>query len=178
MKTVCAFLNGQGGTLLGLTADNMTVPHESRPWNPLIANTFHRAGVIERWGSGTTNMVHWCEENGNPIPEWQERSGSVVVSFYPPKRATSAALPKLTPQATPQVEKLLQYCNEPLSREELQQALKIQDRKYFRKTFLRPALEDGFIELTIPEKPNSPLQKYRLTEKGWAFFDLKAAADK
>lgn len=166
----------------GLTADKMTVPHESRPWNPLIANTFYRAGVIERWGSGTTNMVHWCEENGNPVPEWQERSGSVVVSFYPPKGAVSAAPPKLppqaTPQATPQVEKLLQYCNEPLSREELQQALKIQDRKYFRKTFLRPALEDGFIELTIPDKPNSPLQKYRLTEKGRAFLDLKAAADK
>jgi hypothetical protein len=31
---------------------------------------------------------------------------------------------------------------------------------------LKPALEQGFIEMTIPEKPNSCLQKYRLTLSG------------
>jgi ATP-dependent DNA helicase RecG len=31
---------------------------------------------------------------------------------------------------------------------------------------LKPALKAGFIEMTIPEKPNSRLQKYRLTKKG------------
>lgn len=56
---------------------------ESKPWNPLIANAFYRAGIIERWGSGTTNIIDWCEENGNPVPNWQERAGSVVVTFLP-----------------------------------------------------------------------------------------------
>jgi len=171
-----------GGFHFGLTADKMTLPHESRPWNPLIANTFYRAGVIERWGSGTTNMVHWCEENGNPVPQWQEHSGSVVVSFYPPagteKEQQDVVTPQATPQVTPQVEKLLRFCREPLSREELQQGLKIQDRKYFRETFLRPALAAGFIELTIPDKPKSPLQKYRLTETGRIFLGQKDSVGK
>ena len=35
----------------------------------------------------------------------------------------------------------------------------------FRKTHLKPALEKGLIERTIPENPNHPAQKYRLTEK-------------
>jgi hypothetical protein len=52
------------------------------------------------------------------------------------------------------------------SREKLQTALGLQDRKSFRERYLKPALNDGFIEMTVPDKPNSRLQKYRLTDKG------------
>jgi len=53
-----------------------------------------------------------------------------------------------------------------MSREALQSALNLQDRKSFSGRYLKPALEDGLIEMTIPDKPNSRLQKYRLTDKG------------
>ena len=36
---------------LGLTPGDLFAPHESRPWNPLIARTFYRRGIIEEWGS-------------------------------------------------------------------------------------------------------------------------------
>jgi DNA-binding PadR family transcriptional regulator len=53
-----------------------------------------------------------------------------------------------------------------MGREALQSALGLADRKSFRERYLRPALDDGLIEMTIPDKPNSRLQKYRLTDKG------------
>ena len=71
-----------------------------------------------------------------------------------------------TPQATPQAERLVLCCEKVRSREELQQLLGIKDRMYFSKAYLLPALEAGLIEQTIPEKPKSPLQKYKLTGKG------------
>jgi len=53
-----------------------------------------------------------------------------------------------------------------MTRAELMTLLELKDRMYFSKKYLTPALQGGFIEMTIPEKPKSKLQKSRLTEKG------------
>lgn len=54
----------------------------------------------------------------------------------------------------------------PLSAVECMAQLKLSHRPTFRANYLHPALGQDLIERTIPEKPNSRLQKYRLTEKG------------
>jgi predicted transcriptional regulator len=53
-----------------------------------------------------------------------------------------------------------------MTRQSLQSALKLRDDEHFRKSYLLPALQAGFIAMTIPDKPRSSKQKYRLTEKG------------
>ncbi|WP_367361073.1 Fic family protein [Syntrophus sp. (in: bacteria)] len=78
---------------------------------------------------------------------------------------TSSA-PQVSPQVTPQVGELLAAIQGEMGREALQSALGLSDRKSFRERYLKPALADDLIEMTIPDKPNSRLQKYRLTDKG------------
>ncbi len=53
-------------------------------------------------------------------------------------------------------------------RKDLAAALGVSSRTGYFGRMLSELVEDGLIELTIPEKPNSRLQKYRLTEKGKA----------
>ena len=41
------------------------------------------------------------------------------------------------------------------------------DRTRFRNQVLKPLLDAGWLEMTVPDKPTNSKQKYRLTSKGW-----------
>ena len=72
------------GTLhFGLTPEALYLPHESLPWNPLIARVFYRRGVIEAWGRGTIKMEELTVRAGLPSPEIFEAGGCVTVRFSP-----------------------------------------------------------------------------------------------
>ncbi len=76
--------------------------------------------------------------------------------------------PEVSPQVTPEVEKLLELLiiHSELSRSEVQYYLQLKDEKNLRLRYISPALKNGWIEQTVPDKPNSRLQKYRITENG------------
>ena len=77
-----------------------------------------------------------------------------------------AATTQVNP-ATPQVCKLLSHIGrDDISAAALMQAIGLSDRRNFRERYLRPALESGLVEMTIPEKPQSSKQRYRLTQRG------------
>lgn len=70
--------------------------------------------------------------------------------------------------ASVQVEKLVSILTGEMGRSDLQRLLSIKNRDYFRTDYLNPAISNGYVELTIPDKPNHPKQKYRLAAKGIA----------
>lgn len=72
------------GTLhFGLTPEELYEPHESLPWNPLIARVFYRRGIIESWGRGTIKMAELAQRAGLPRPDFEESGGCVTVRFRP-----------------------------------------------------------------------------------------------
>jgi hypothetical protein len=52
------------------------------------------------------------------------------------------------------------------SRIEIQEVLALKHEDYFRKNYIQPSLDQGYIEMSFPDNPNHPKQKYRLTAKG------------
>lgn len=48
----------------GMDVADLTLPHSSRPTNPLIANVLFRRGVIESWGRGTNRIVDLTTQAG------------------------------------------------------------------------------------------------------------------
>ena len=75
--------------------------------------------------------------------------------------------PTITEPVTPPVSKLLLALasSGKMGNAEIRVSLGLKDRAHLREHYIIPALKEGFIEYTIPDKPNSRLQKYRPTAK-------------
>lgn len=89
-------------------------------------------------------------KQGLPAPQWiSEATNGVTLVF-----------------STTEVVRLLAAMDPEHSRQELQDKLGLRNDEHFRKAYLLPALAAGFIERTIPDKPLSSKQRYRLTRAG------------
>ena len=60
---------------------------------------------------------------------------------------------------------ILKKCKEESSALELMKILKRTNKSKFKTAIINPLIDHKFLELTIPESPKSPSQKYRLTGK-------------
>ena len=65
-----------------LTFDDLRTDHPSVPNNPLIAESMYLARYIEKAGSGTQRMIELCHEASLPEPDFEQRSGSFVITLW------------------------------------------------------------------------------------------------
>lgn len=125
----------------------------SVPRNKELMRVFKDLDLVEHLGSGVPRILR----------NYDRECFIFTDNFL---RMVFPASEKVTPQVTPQVVELIKALNSEMTRQEIQERLNRSDREHFRLNYLKPALDLEFIEMTIPDKPNSRLQRYRLTEKG------------
>jgi len=111
-------------------------------------------GSTENWGKGTLNIINECVEYGLPKPTFEYEWTAVRTTFYKTKA---------NEQASDQA--ILEFCKEAKSTQEIMNFVGMKHKTYFRKHILNPLLEKELLELTLPDKPKSPNQKYKRSEK-------------
>jgi ATP-dependent DNA helicase RecG len=138
--------------------------------NRRVGEFLKELDLTEGRSTGISKILKVMAANGSPAPEFEtddDRSYFLIrLPVHERAAVTPQVTPQVTPHVTPQVRKLLAVCEGELNREDLQARMGLGDREYFRTEYLRPALDQGLIEMTIPDKPRSSKQKYRLTDKG------------
>jgi len=104
-----------------------------------------------------------ADETGNATPFIEFLLNAILA-------ASQQLTGEVAGEVTGEVRKLLRELREPMNRTDLQAQLQLKSQANFRERYLQPALRAGLIEMTIPDKPKSSKQKYRLTEKGLRLF--------
>ena len=174
------------------TLDKLMGTHASVPHNPGIANAFFRAGMIEAWGRGIGAIVGACRAAGTAEPRWTLESGGLRLEFVfagtanqslsggaargsgePARHARGAgpSQPESRPESQPEslaARVLRQLAAGPMSKSGLSRSLGQGSVSGQLNKVVGALLADGRIGYTIPEKPRSRLQKYRLTDAGRA----------
>ena len=169
-----------GGLPAGMREEDLGT--KSVPRNPLLFGMLYRMGLVEQIGSGIRRIRQLCRDYEVAEPLINVSENWVTTTFVRPSehaadrepRHTAPQVPdmslasttEVTTEVTAEVPRLLRVMSGPMNRQSLQEALELKAEKNFRLLYLRPAIEAELVEMTIPHRPRSSKQKYRLTKKG------------
>jgi ATP-dependent DNA helicase RecG len=107
------------------------------------------------------------------VPEYTAVRGSLPASTSQTHNVSQKAVREVTGEVTGEVLKLLHTIKGEMKRAKIQQLLGLRNENHFREAYLLPALNAELIEMTIPDKPTSSNQSYRLTLRGQALLKRK-----
>jgi len=168
-------IESPGLLLPGLTIEDIK-RGVSQLRNPVIARVFRELELVEQWGSGIPGIFRQAAADNLPAPLIEELAGRIrftvtLPEILPLTREQSRATLPLRAQSGAQsgaqsTEVLQALWDSVLSSHEIAEVIGLESRSGALKRTIKDLLENSLIEMTIPEKPNSRLQKYRLTEKG------------
>lgn len=141
--------------------------------NRRIGEMFKDIDLSEKQGTGIPKILRELKKNGSPEPEFdmdEDRTYLNTIIHIRDGFNTDAKEEEneeslkhssgVANMSIKEYARLMEYLKEPRTRQELQAFCNYGSRDYFRTKVLNPLVEEGIIDLTIPEKPHSPKQRY------------------
>lgn len=165
-------VESMGILLPGLTVEEMK-QGTSRIRNHVIARVFRETNLIEQWGTGVRRIFAEASELGLPEPRIEEIGMRVRFTVFLKEahvaesgRSDTEIEAQSRAQSRAQSDAILAALSGgALSASELMAVIGLDSKTGAFKRAVKGLLEQGEIEYTIPDKPNSRLQKYRLRLK-------------
>lgn len=181
----------------GLTIAKLSQSHNSMPQNPILAHPVYLAGYIEQIGTGTTDIVELCRQEGLQV-EFKQDGDFATIIYRPTGQVGEQVRSQLGEHATTQVIELdgeiagqvgervtgqvagqvkspmerivLAIGEQKLTRQEIMDALMLKGRDNFRVNYLEPSIRLGYVRMLYSGASNHPNQAYYLTKKGLALY--------
>ena len=167
-----------------LTTETIKLPHRSYPQNPIIADALYMTAFLESWGTGVSRMVDACKAVGLPEPEYGTDGAFVWITFKRPSRVANLDTSLDTSLDTninsntnsdtnsdtkydlsDNQKEVLAYCIIARSSREILEHIGVTNHTKNRDRFVNYLVDEGYLERTIPDSPNSPQQKYVVKNK-------------
>ncbi len=174
-------IENPGILLPGMTIEDVKTG-VSKIRNRVIARVFRELDLIEQWGSGFQRILREALEKGLSEPIIEEIGMRVRVTVFLSENlevhpeglsrdhvGTKSGLSPFSGKhgdLTEEQRVVLQACILESGITKLMEVVGRTNRTKFREAFLNPLLTMGLLKMTIPDKPQSSNQKYRLTNKG------------
>jgi predicted HTH transcriptional regulator len=162
----------------GMTIAKLNEEHTSRPVNPVLAHPVYLAGYIEQLGTGTTDIIESCLANGLRKPEFHQEDDFRIV-LWRPKQTVEQEAANTTGKVASKVRGKVDFIvdkkiariimairGNTVSTRELMAVMKLKGGDNFRKRYLYPSIEAGYVSKLYPDSESRPDQAYYLTEKG------------
>ena len=162
----------------GWTVERLLRTHDSKARNLVLAQALNWAGYVEKSGNGTEAIVSRCIQCGLQTPEYHPDNADFKIVIW---RRAQSGHSRGTVRAqsghsqgahrSPRERCLELLTGGEMRRKEIAAALGYPNQSGYLNRLLRELVSDCLIERTLPGKPNSSQQRYRLTEKAIKVLD-------
>lgn len=134
--------------------------------NPIIAEAMRGLKYVNMFNRGIQRVKNMLKENGNPEPKFNVSKITAFEVTVQPSLSLNLVTDgkKVTKSATKSTElmnEVIAFCEEPRSLTEIMAHLGLKHRNNAKSRYIDPLIENGFLEMTIPDKPKSRSQKYK-----------------
>ena len=139
--------------------------------NRRIGEFLRELELTEGRCTGFPKLLKAMKANGSPPPIFETNdSRRTCLVRLPAHPLALLSSPQVTMEVTMEVAmevgNVVKVLTGELTRQQLQETLGLKNNDHFRIAYLLPAIQAGLVEMTLPEKPRSSSQRYRLTAAG------------
>lgn len=137
-----------------------------RPVNPILANPVYLASYIEQMGTGTTDIIDRCVENGLRKPEFHQDEDFMAVLWRPEAQEGGTERGKVAGKVDKNIARIiLAIRSNTVSTREIMAPMQLKGGDNFRNRYLYPSIEAGYVSKLYPDSESRPDQSYYLTYK-------------